>query len=116
MPLLRNADYTLMREMNIALILECLRRDAPLSRAELAQMTGLNKATVSSLVKELLDSFFVRETGIDSGDKGRPSIQLNLNPEAGAIIGAEIGVDFISVSLTNFSAEVLWRYKESTTS
>jgi glucokinase-like ROK family protein len=101
--------------MNIALILECLRRDAPLSRAELAQITSLNKATVSSLVKELLDSNFVRETGIDSGDKGRPSIQLNLNPEAGCIIGAEIGVDFISVILTNFSAEVLWRRKESTT-
>lgn len=100
--------------MNIALILECLRRDAPLSRSELAQMTGLNKATVSSLVKELLDSHFVHEAGIDTGDKGRPSIQLNLNPQAGCIIGAEVGVDFISVILTNFSAEVLWRHKEST--
>lgn len=114
MPLLRNADYTLMREMNIALILECLRRDAPLSRAELAQITGLNKATVSSLVKELLDSHFVHEAGVDSGDKGRPSIQLNLNPQAGCIIGAEVGVDFLSVILTNFAAEVLWRHKEST--
>jgi glucokinase-like ROK family protein len=57
----------------------------------------------------------VRETGIDSGDIGRPSIQLNLNPKAGCIIGAEIGVDFISVILTNFSAEILWRQKESTT-
>jgi len=114
MPLLRNADYTLMREMNIALILECLRRDAPLSRAALAHITGLNKATVSSLVKELLVSHFVHETGIDSREKGRPSIQLNLNPKAGSIIGAEVGVDFISVILTNFAAEVLWRHKEST--
>lgn len=104
-----------MREMNIALILECLRLDAPLSRTGLAQMTGLNKATVSSLVKELLESQFVRESGIDSGDVGRPSIHLSLNPEAGFIIGAEIGVDFISVILTNFSAEVVWRQKESTT-
>jgi glucokinase-like ROK family protein len=115
MTLLRNADHALMREMNIALILECLRRDAPLSRSELARMTSLNKATVSSLVKELLDSHFVREIGFDSGDKGRPSIPLDLNPEAGCIIGAEIGVDFISVILTNFSAEVLWQQKENTT-
>jgi len=111
---LRSADYTLMREMNIALILECLRRDAPLSRAELAQITGLNKATVSSLVKELLDSQFVQETGITAGDQGRPSIQLNLNPKAGGIIGAEVGVDFLSVILTNFSAEILWSRTEST--
>ncbi len=111
---LRSADYTLMREMNIALILECLRRDAPLSRAELAQITGLNKATVSSLVKELLDSQFVQETGFYAGDAGRPSIQLNLNPQAGGIIGAEVGVDFLSVILTDFSAEILWRRTEST--
>src|SRR5579859_4224539 len=102
---MRNVDHTLMREMNIALILECLRREAPLSRTGLAEMTGLNKATVSSLVKELLESQFVRESGIDSGDIGRPSIHLSLNPEAGYIIGA----DFVSVILTNFSAEVVWR-------
>lgn len=112
---LRSADYSLMREMNIALILECLHRDAPLSRAQLAQITGLNKTTVSSLVKELLDARFVRENGMDSGDKGRPAIRLNLNPNAGCIIGAEIGVDFISAILTDFSAEVLWQHKESTT-
>ena len=53
-PKIRSADYSLMREMNIALILECLHREAPLSRARLAQITGLNKTTVSSLVKELL--------------------------------------------------------------
>lgn len=111
---LRTADYALMREMNVALILECLHREAPLSRAELAQMTGLNKATVSSLVKELLDSAFVRETGLDSGERGRPAIHLTLNPDAGCIVGAEIGVDFISVILANFAAEVLWRYKNTT--
>ena len=52
---MRNVDHTHMREMNIALILETLRRDAPLSRTHLAQLTGLNKATVTSLVRELLE-------------------------------------------------------------
>jgi len=112
---IRSADYSLMREMNIALILECLHREAPLSRARLAQITGLNKTTVSSLVKELLEARFVREQGLDSGDKGRPAIQLQLDPDAGSIIGAEIGVDFIAAILTNFSAEILWRHQESTT-
>jgi len=115
MAIRRSADHTLMREMNVALILECLHRDAPLSRAQLAQITGLNKTTVSSLVKELLDARFIRENGVDSGDMGRPAIRLNLNPDAGSIIGAEIGVDFISAIVTNFSVDVLWRHKESTT-
>lgn len=112
---IRSADHALMREMNVALVLECLRQESPLSRAELSQITSLTKATVSSLVQELLHAGFVREIGIHtSGDKGRPSIQLDINPEAGYILGAEIGVDFISVVLTNFAAEILWRHQEST--
>ncbi|MFN8482960.1 MAG: ROK family transcriptional regulator [Anaerolineae bacterium] len=100
--------------MNTALILECLHQHAPLSRARLAEMTGLNKATVSSLVRELLDAQYIRENGLNTGDTGRPSIQLELNPAAGAIIGAEIGVDFVSVLLTDFSAGMLWRLYERT--
>ena len=111
---LRSVDHAVMREMNTALILECLHQHAPLSRARLAEMTGLNKATVSSLVRELLDAQFVRENGLNTGDTGRPAIQLELNPTAGAIIGAEIGVDFISILLTDFSAGVLWRVYERT--
>lgn len=111
---MRTADYSLMREMNIALILECLRRDSDLSRADLANITGLNKTTVSSLVRELLEAHFVRETGLAAGAKGRPSVKLELNPEAGCILAAEIGVDFVSVILTDFSAQVLWRQKIST--
>ena len=95
-----------MRELNIALILECLRRQTPLSRSELAQITGLTKATVSSLVQELL------EAGTVPGEKGRPAILLQLNPDAGYILGAEIGLNFISVILANFATQVLWRRKE----
>jgi len=111
---IRSADYTLMREMNVALILECLRRAAPLSRAKLANITGLNKTTVSSLVKELIGAGYVRETGLEPNEIGRPSIKLELNPQAGYILGAEIGVDFVAVILTNFAADVLWRRREST--
>lgn len=111
---LRSADPALMREMNIALILECLRRESPLSRARLALITGLNKTTVSSLVRELLEASFVLETGLAQGGTGRPAICLELNPRAGSIIGAEIGVDFVSVALADFSAHILWAHKEST--
>ncbi|MBP7691251.1 MAG: ROK family transcriptional regulator [Anaerolineales bacterium] len=110
----RTADYSLMREMNVALILECLRRDAPLSRAQLAVMTGLNKTTVSSLVRELIAARYVREMGLNPADKGRPAIPLELDPAAGYILAAEIGVDFVSVILTNFAADVLWRQRVST--
>lgn len=109
-------DHTRMRDMNLSLILNTLRTAAPLSRSGLARRTGLNKATVSSIVRELLEQQFVRELGSDRApnDVGRPAINLELNPEAGYIIGAEIGVDFVSVIATNFAVEVVSRRYEST--
>ena len=111
-----SVDHAAMRDMNLALILNTLRKEAPLSRATLANQTGLNKATVSSIIRELIDKEFVRELGTNTStaEVGRPAINLELNPTAGYIIGVEIGVDFLSVVTTNFATEIVSRRYEST--
>ncbi|MCA9959024.1 MAG: ROK family transcriptional regulator [Anaerolineales bacterium] len=111
-----SVDHAAMRDMNLALILNTLRVESPLSRVALANITGLNKATVSSMVKELIQNNLVREIGADvsSSDVGRPAINLEPDPEAGYIIGLEIGVDFISIVTVNFAIEVVARRFEST--
>lgn len=110
----RTGDQALIREINLSIILNALRDHPPLSRAALAAATGLNKTTVSSLVQQLIDAGFVTETGVGKNITGRPGILLQLNPHAGGIIGAEMGVDFISVVLTDFAARVIWRHHERT--
>jgi N-acetylglucosamine repressor len=110
----RTGDQALVREINLSIILNCLREASPFSRAQLAEITGLNKTTVSSLVRELIDRQFVREIGFDSSGGGRPAVLLELNPNAGCIIGMEIGVDFILAILTDFKAQVLRRHREDT--
>jgi len=110
----RTGDQALVREINLSIILNCLRETSPLSRAQLAEITGLNKTTVSSLVRELIARQFVREIGFDSSGGGRPAVLLELNPDAGCIIGMEIGVDFILTILTDFKAHLLWRRREDT--
>jgi len=110
----RTGDQALVRQINLSIVLNCLRDAAPLSRASLAEITGLNKTTVSSLVRELLDRRFVREIGLERSGGGRPAVLLELNPHAGCIIGMEIGVDFIYAILTDFNAKILWRRKEET--
>lgn len=108
-----STDQALVREMNLSLVLRYIHNEAPVSRAQIAQSTGLNKSTVSNLVEFLLERRLIHETGIDSVGKGRPARLLEINPMAGAIIGAEFGVDYIAVALTDFTGNVLWR--ESTT-
>ena len=63
---LRTGDSAFVRQMNLSVIVNHLRKKAPISRARLAQVTGLNKTTVSSLVDELLQRQFVQEVGLVS--------------------------------------------------
>ena len=103
------ADQAFVREVNLSSVLRVIHTEAPLSRAQLAVITGLNKSTVSSLVEELLARGLIHETGMNSAGTGRPSTLLEINPQAGHIIGVELGVDFVSVALTDFLGNILWR-------
>jgi glucokinase-like ROK family protein len=102
-------DQESLRQINLSTVLTHLRQNAPISRAALAEITGLNRATITRLVRELIEHGFVRETGVQSLRAGRPSILLQLDPDAGCIIGAEIEVKFGSIILTDLAARVLWR-------
>jgi glucokinase-like ROK family protein len=115
MSTIRSVDHSAMREINLSVVLDTLRRHEPISRTGLARISGLNKTTVSSLIRELQDSELVYEIQpITTDAVGRPPIALMLNPDAGTIIGAEIGVDFVSAIVADFSAKVLWRKVEDT--
>jgi glucokinase-like ROK family protein len=109
----RTGDQALVREINLSLIMQRFLEHTSLSRAALAEATGLNKSTVSSLVQELIEMQFVHEVGLISSGVGRPSMMLELNPQAGYIVSCELGVDFISVICTNFVVDVVWRHRET---
>jgi glucokinase-like ROK family protein len=100
---------SLVREINLSSVLRYLHSSGPLSRAQLANVTGLNKSTVSSLVEELIDRNLIHEVGMNNSGTGRPAMLLEWYPQAGCIIGIELGVDFVAIILTNFVGEILWR-------
>jgi len=105
----KTADHTYVRKLNTATILHLLRIAAPVSRAELAKQTGLNRSTVSSIVNHLLQHDLARETELQREGIGRPGMSLTLNPNGGAVIGVDIGVDFISVVLADLLVQARWR-------
>jgi glucokinase-like ROK family protein len=110
----QTGDQALVRQINLSLVMNILRTQAPISRAALAQATGLNKATVSDLVFDLMERGFIREVGMKSSGTGRPATLLTLHPAAGFIVSCEIAVDFIEVLVTDFAPEVFWQVKERT--
>lgn len=110
----QTGDQALVRQINLSLVMNIMRTQAPISRAALAQATGLNKATVSDLVFDLMERGFVREVGMKSSGTGRPATLLTLHPSAGFIVSCEIAVDFIEVMVTDFAPETIWQVKEKT--
>ncbi|MDG4765444.1 ROK family transcriptional regulator [Solwaraspora sp. WMMD406] len=105
------ADLTDVRATNLAVVLRYVRAHAPCSRADIAAATGLNKATVSSLVADLIDRRLVREIGLTEHRIGRPATMLVIDGAAYAAVGIEISADHLTaVALDLAGGELLsWR-------
>lgn len=105
------ADFSDVRSTNLALVLRHVRREGPCSRADVAASTGLNKATVSSLVGELIERRMVRETGVTENRIGRPATMLVLDTGLYAAVGVEINVDYLTVVAVDLAGTRLlsWR-------
>ncbi len=108
-----SADQASLRELNLSAVLRFIYHEAPLSRSQLAGKTGLNKSTISSLVEDLLERRLVHEMGVNSAGKGRPATLLEIHPQAGVVVAVELGVDFVSTALVDFSGRILWRKLDS---
>jgi predicted NBD/HSP70 family sugar kinase len=112
----RTGDQNWVRERNVAIVLNYLwEAGQPISRADLTKISGLNKSTVGSLLAQLQSWGLVKESGISNQRPGRPGVLIDINPDAGRIIGAEIGVGFITVIVADMKAKVLWRRNTETT-
>ena len=109
--MIQTADQIYVRKVNTTIVLETLRKLAPLSRAEISNHTGLNRSTVSSIVQVLLDHELIRETELQEDRVGRPGMSLTLNPKGGFAIGLEINVDYIGALLVDFNGRVLHQLK-----
>jgi predicted NBD/HSP70 family sugar kinase len=80
-----------LRRENRAAILWSLNLTQPRSRQELSAATGLSAASVTSVIRELIDEGIVIETGLVGSDGGRPRAMLGMNPEYGYLVGVDIG-------------------------
>lgn len=108
------ADPKLMRSINNKIVIDLLKKEEHLSRANISSITGLNRSTVSSIVDELIAEGWIRETNYQTSNVGRPGLILEMDPEGGFTVGLEIGVDFIQVVTVDFMAKVIFQKRIQT--
>ena len=104
---IKRADRELMRGINRSVILNLIKVNGPISRADIANQTGLSPATVTSITGILIkeDLVFEKDTGDSKG--GRPPILLALNPRGGFVIGIKLMEENAVAALTDLNATIL---------
>lgn len=104
-------QLTNVREHNLGTVLNTLASsDSPLSRATLAQATGLTKPTVSRLVDELLAAGFLIEhapTRAVGAAGGRPSVPVSIAQAAVVGLGASVSADHVAVNMIDMRRQVV---------
>jgi predicted NBD/HSP70 family sugar kinase len=96
-----------MNETNKYVLLKSIVTQAPISRAELSQITGLNKMTVTSLVNEYIEKGIVWECGEASSTGGRKRVFLDVLPDSLLTLGIYIGRDILKVGIINLKGQIL---------
>ena len=96
-----------LRRHHLAVVLGRLLRDGPRSRADLARGTGLTKATVSTLVADLLARGLVAEVAEQSGAVGRPATLVAATGTSVVTLGMQIEVDHVSACALDLTGRVL---------
>src|SRR5581483_4680739 len=96
----------LIRAMNEQHLLEAVRRAAPLSRPELARISGLSKPTVAQSLAALERDGLIQVAGRRTGVRGPAAVLYELRPEAGFVLGLDVGRVYLRGALADLSGNV----------
>ena len=105
---------SLLRAINERNLLDLIRREGAMSRAQAARRSGLSKPTVSLALSELEQAGLVHRTGRSRGPKGPGAVVYSLNPESGWVVGIDVGSHWVRAALADISGRVRARRDQRT--
>ena len=106
----QGSNNNTIKEDNNNLILNFIRKNA-ISRAELVNLTGLSKSTVTTITKQLIDSGQLIEIGTKNTSSGRHPVLLDIVKDYRYAIGVEITRSTITVCVTNLKLQIVGSVK-----
>jgi predicted NBD/HSP70 family sugar kinase len=104
----------LIRALNEQLLLGHIRQLGPCSRAELARLSGLSKPTVSLALANLERSGLIRIAGQRTGVPGRSARLFEISPDAGFVLGLDIGHHYLRGALADLTGEIRAKHSART--
>jgi predicted NBD/HSP70 family sugar kinase len=101
------ATHQQTRTFNQQLVLRALHDHSPLSRADLARLTGLTRTSVGDLVGTLIEDGLIEEVGRGRSSGGKSPILLRVAPDGRHLIGLDLGEAQFSGAVVNLRGEIL---------
>ena len=98
---------SLIRDLNVSLLIELVRRFGLVSRADLARESQLSAPTVSAIVRVLLNRGIFSEVAVAPSSGGRPPILLKLEPKAGYVVGVKLRGDGLTTVVCDLDGQVV---------
>ena len=96
----------LMRTLNEQLLLERMRGNGPVSRSELASVSGLSKPTVGLALASLERDSLVQPAGRRAGSRGRSALLYEIRRDAGFVLGLDVGRRFVRGAVADLGGAV----------
>ncbi len=96
-----------MRNINRRIILDLIRTRQPVSRADLARFSGMQRSTVSLITEQLLTEQWITQGALGHLPRGRKPRFLHLNVERAGIIGVNVRPTVTTIALANLNAQFI---------
>src|SRR5688572_4957162 len=91
---------------NQRVTLHAIRVTGPITRVELAEITGLTAPAIANITKRLLHDGRIREAGQRRGGRGQPATKLVIDPDSVFSIGLNVDRDHITMVVLDFAGQV----------
>jgi predicted NBD/HSP70 family sugar kinase len=111
-PRLSGTNLERAADHNQRVTLHAIRVLGPLTRVELAGITGLTGPAIANITKRLLQDGLIEEAGQRRGGRGQPPTKLVVRADACYSIGVNIDRDHITLVIVDFSGQTLLRVSE----
>ncbi len=106
----RGSNHVGMRAFNERVVLQAIRLNGSLPKADLARLTGLTAQTIGLITTRLEeDDLLIRHDRV-RGRIGQPSVPLALNPDGAFSVGIKIGRRNTDWLLVDFTGQVRQRF------
>lgn len=105
-PQLSGSNLQRAGDHNQRVTLHAIRVNGPVTRAALAQQTGLTPAAIANITSRLLKDRLILNAGRMLGARGQPAIKLVVNPDSCFSIGLNVDRDHITLVLLDFAGRV----------